>query len=196
MPKREKATRHLIYDAIISLISDGKSDFTVSEIAERACIGKGTVYEYCSSKDELIKNAFVYYADNCISSVIASDVKGGFEKRIKNFISISEKMLSSNSPFFKFIILHSTLFFSDNSTNELHNILVHMRKCVIELIYSIIESGVEEGILEKIPSREQIIFAYTAVCATQASVFCCGDVKEHPILDCETQYKCFLKQIQ
>lgn len=51
-----------IYEAFISLRDEGIAfeDIKVSEIAKKAGIGKGTVYEYFSSKEEILQKAVVY----------------------------------------------------------------------------------------------------------------------------------------
>lgn len=51
-----------MYEAVLVLLSEGKStgDIKVSDITERAGIGKGTAYEYFKSKEELIAKAILY----------------------------------------------------------------------------------------------------------------------------------------
>ena len=53
----EKEVR--IYIAVADLIKEGKNinDLKVSEISNRAGIGKGTTYEYFQSKEEMIFKA-------------------------------------------------------------------------------------------------------------------------------------------
>ncbi len=57
----EKEVR--IYIAVADLIKEGKNinDLKVSEISNRAGIGKGTTYEYFQSKEEMIFKAIHYY---------------------------------------------------------------------------------------------------------------------------------------
>jgi len=52
----------LIYKAIVDLINEGAdvSDMKVGEITARAGIGKGTAYEYFSSKEEMVIEALEY----------------------------------------------------------------------------------------------------------------------------------------
>ena len=51
----EKKTQ--VYLGVISLVQQGRSlnELKVSEIAEASGIGKGTCYEYFSSKEEIIR---------------------------------------------------------------------------------------------------------------------------------------------
>lgn len=52
----------MMFEAVSELIKERKDtkSLTVSDITKRAGIGKGTAYEYFSSKDELIANALMY----------------------------------------------------------------------------------------------------------------------------------------
>ncbi len=52
----------LIYKAIVDLINEGAdvNRMKVGEITARAGIGKGTAYEYFTSKEEMVKEALIY----------------------------------------------------------------------------------------------------------------------------------------
>lgn len=58
--KREK----ILLAAVEKFLDEDFYQVTVTEIAELAGVGKGTVYEYFSSKEELFKESFSYCADN------------------------------------------------------------------------------------------------------------------------------------
>ncbi|MGN1140260.1 MAG: TetR/AcrR family transcriptional regulator [Oliverpabstia sp.] len=63
-PMSDKVER--LYEAVRALLEEGKSvnTLTVSEITEKAGIGKGTAYEYFKSKEEMIAKAILYGRDN------------------------------------------------------------------------------------------------------------------------------------
>ena len=63
-PVSDKVER--LYEAVRLLLEEGKSinTLTVSEITEKAGIGKGTAYEYFKSKEEMITKAILYGRDN------------------------------------------------------------------------------------------------------------------------------------
>ena len=52
----------LLYEAVLAMVTDGWdiNRMKVSDITAQAGIGKGTAYEYFSSKEELIANAVLY----------------------------------------------------------------------------------------------------------------------------------------
>ena len=79
-----------IFEAVISLAMEGKSleALTVSETAARAGIGKGTVYEYFSSKEEMTAAAVWYYMQREITAVREMIPLGqGFQKAIQSRLS-------------------------------------------------------------------------------------------------------------
>ena len=55
-----------IFESVLALLSEGKSmvELSTREIAEKANMGKATLYEYFKSKEELIGSAMVYAMDS------------------------------------------------------------------------------------------------------------------------------------
>ncbi|MBR1852932.1 MAG: TetR/AcrR family transcriptional regulator [Lachnospiraceae bacterium] len=53
----------LTYNAVQELVGEGRdiNDISVSAITERAGIGKGTIYDYFDSREEIIACAFLFY---------------------------------------------------------------------------------------------------------------------------------------
>lgn len=60
-----------MYEAVLSLFSSGRelSTLKVSEITAKAGIGKGTAYEYFSTKEEMIVGAIQYEAERHVSII-------------------------------------------------------------------------------------------------------------------------------
>ena len=60
----KKVKREKILDAAIKVFSQkGRSSTKISDLAERAGIGKGTVYEYFQSKDEVFAASFYHFME-------------------------------------------------------------------------------------------------------------------------------------
>lgn len=81
-PVSEKVER--LYDAVRSLLEEGRNinTLTVSEITEKAGIGKGTAYEYFKSKEEMIVKAILYGKDRDIREIEArTDVLPTFREK-------------------------------------------------------------------------------------------------------------------
>ena len=66
-----------IFNAVIELMRDGINPYSikVSDIAQVANIGKGTIYDYFDSKEEAISEAILYSISNEID-VVYSRVEG------------------------------------------------------------------------------------------------------------------------
>ena len=67
MPEKKAA----VFRAVLHLLRQGRplGDLKVSEIAEAAGIGKGTVYEYFASKDEILQGMALYCFDTEIARI-------------------------------------------------------------------------------------------------------------------------------
>lgn len=61
----------LIYGAVQDLVGEGRdiNDISVSNIAERAGIGKGTIYDYFESREELVACAFLFYVNRTAEQI-------------------------------------------------------------------------------------------------------------------------------
>ncbi len=84
-----------IYIAVGELIKEGKdvSNLTISEISNRAGIGKGTTYEYFDSKEELIYKALHYFVIDSLKAVLLKMLNEGSFK--DKFYSIMDYMWES-----------------------------------------------------------------------------------------------------
>ena len=84
-----------IYLAVGELIKEGKdvSNLTISEISNRAGIGKGTTYEYFESKEELIYKALHYFVIDSLKVVLLKMLdEGSFKDK---FYSVMDYMWDS-----------------------------------------------------------------------------------------------------
>lgn len=84
-----------IYAAVGALIKEGKdvAGLTISEISNRAGIGKGTTYEYFESKEELIYKALHYFVIDSLKAVLLKMLNEGTFK--DKFYSIMDYMWES-----------------------------------------------------------------------------------------------------
>ncbi len=89
-----------LYGAVIALLREGAdlNNVTVAEIAARAGIGKGTVYEYFSNKEEMIAQALFHElkADCQQMYGLISREKDLYEKMNLVLIRMEEKMAEMN----------------------------------------------------------------------------------------------------
>ncbi|MCM1134988.1 MAG: TetR/AcrR family transcriptional regulator [Clostridium sp.] len=66
MEKNLAPKAEALYQAVMELFAEGAdlNNLTVAEIAKKAGIGKGTVYEYFDNKEEMIAEAIFYHTKN------------------------------------------------------------------------------------------------------------------------------------
>ena len=91
-----------VYLGVISLVQQGRSlnELKVSEIAEASGIGKGTCYEYFSSKEEIIRETLLYTFHKEFDSFCGLlQFDQGFEAGFRQILAAMEKALSQFSPF-------------------------------------------------------------------------------------------------
>ena len=89
MPKRvnkEKKKQRIVNSANKIFARDGYFNAKVEEIAIVADVGKGTIYEYFSSKDELFLNVFNNFKENVLSRFwILLDLDISAVEKLKRF---------------------------------------------------------------------------------------------------------------
>ena len=71
MEKKLCEKERLMFQAVIELIEEGMDIYSmkVSDITSRAGVGKGTAYEYFSSKEELIAKALFWIGNQHFQAV-------------------------------------------------------------------------------------------------------------------------------
>ena len=83
-----------LYQAVIEFINEGCDINTlkVADITGRAGIGKGTAYEYFSSKEEIISSAILYYVKVCFEKlqVISTDNRT-FQQKINEVMDFIDE---------------------------------------------------------------------------------------------------------
>lgn len=102
LPPKVKAT----YQAIVQLFMEGAdlNNLTVSEITGKAGIGKGTVYEYFSNKEEMIAGALFYeLKDSCQSLYEDLKKEKDLYGKMNTILLSMEERLSHTSCFFRAI---------------------------------------------------------------------------------------------
>lgn len=92
----------LIYQAVPQMLKEGADINTlkVSDITERAGIGKGTAYEYFSSKEELITRALLFHIEkkvNDLESIAEEEIP--FPDKIRAILDYLEQNFDDNRVF-------------------------------------------------------------------------------------------------
>ena len=146
-----------MYQAVIEFINEGCDINTlkVADITGRAGIGKGTAYEYFSSKEEIISSAILYYNRT-------------FQQKINEVMDfIDEHVKEKQGVFFLIKMVLESYEIPKNLKDEYERM---KQQCCDkeknEIIDCIVEEGVREGLI-----REENVFLRRAAVETQLSVY-------------------------
>jgi len=143
-----KAERYeeIIRAAFDVFINKGFHQTKVEEIARKAGIGKGTIYEYFPGKKELfcgmVKQCMTWYFDSIKQS---SEEQENFKQKLENMMdahmkfAIHAKKLTS-------LMFHDFTYIS----RDLHMWIIQGQKRMIGLVEDILQQGIDEGILRQI----------------------------------------------
>lgn len=147
-----------VYKAVVELFAKGAdlSTLTVSEIAARAGIGKGTIYDYFASKEEMLAGALYYEMDvACRELYERLQDKETLYERIKQILFDMETHKQEMECAFK--VLHLLM---DNSqiSNRLRELLRKKEDKEIPL-YQLLKKLIEEELGEEVAvSQEDMLY--------------------------------------
>ncbi|MEG0857263.1 MAG: helix-turn-helix domain-containing protein [Romboutsia sp.] len=142
----------LIFEGFKKIIDENSNieNIKVSDIAKSAGVGKGTVYEYFKSKDEIIARSIIYNFKIDISNTIEC---------IKNLSSFKDQCYnlfhySINSG--KFIFPSLRILYNHVVPSELNNILLEDFHEILELkteLYNLLDFVLDTGLKENIINK-------------------------------------------
>lgn len=146
----------LIYEAALSLVYENNdlSRIKVADIAARADIGKGTVYEYFDSKEQVIGEAIIYMFTKGIKTceLLIDDNKSFKEAYTMLLQNLSS--MSKNRSLYNFMTLTQKDFAVHVTIQKiLFRKLEELRKVYFQVVERLVDKSVQEGIIKEKPSR-------------------------------------------
>ena len=146
--KSEKRTR--IINAALAVFSrDGFQNAKIEDIARTADIGKGTLYEYFSSKDELFLEVFTTFKESVLSKYwIVLDDGGDPLSKLKMIAKICGKICADETAEMKFLAQFSIECLSREEGNKLSKLLNEYNEEIDALLSGIIKEGIEKDVLK------------------------------------------------
>jgi len=140
-----------ILDALIDIFKAKgiQSDFTISELARKVDIGKSTIYEYFSTKDEILTEALLRIFQTAIESITKRTVNPdlSFEQTLKEELRFVFNLTASSSFIFELL----TPEFHDNMPHTMKGNFVNEMKSTAQhyetIFRNIVLKGIEEGVL-------------------------------------------------
>ncbi len=160
LPKKVVA----ICQSVTDLYNQGTpfSKMTISEVARTANIGKGTIYEYFSSKEEIIITAMLLELKKELSKICnAIILKESFQEKYDTALYWIKERVKTN------ILLRQMMLarYSQNSDEAVCELIKRMISFteVNDALDSIIKSGVREGLFQSPINKLQIKSAYATL---------------------------------
>lgn len=143
---REK--REQILNASVQLIQKEGLDIKIREVADLANVGKGTVYEYFSSKDELICETLLYLGHQLLELTETKVLKENitFEDSLKEYIKIQFNILKEQFTFFMLQDKKITSYIRPDILSFYKDRLFDIEKKLMFVINKMISKGVKEGL--------------------------------------------------
>lgn len=187
-----------IYDAVLDLVLNEPNPLkiTVSKIAQKSNIGKGTVYEYFDSKEEIFIRTFEYFINSVVEDTekIESD---NFDDFFKQYFKLIEKMRTKGNALYLTVMFGDSRFdVNDSNANSLKDIFQPLLDAMVICTSTLIGLGVAEGKISMEIEQYQI---YYAILGLISSIFATDTIFSDLIfcnpemINPENYMKCFLK---
>ena len=155
-----------IYHAVEYFIAEGAdlSTMRVSDIAAKAGIGKGTTYEYFTSKEELVVKAMIYLVDSMTKRILYNMEKvDTFQDKFMLLLAEMEEKVKQRACILKYFHMLGDM----NLCVPMHDLLLENNEEAIKanpmrIIRYLLEQGKQEGIIgESLPQSymETVLFS-------------------------------------
>lgn len=144
------ARKDEILDALIEIFrSEGIShDFTISQLAKKADIGKSTIYEYFKTKNEILRQAICRVVDTSIDvlknhTIVDGNFESHFKGELKNVLNAA-----LNSRFlFNLVSPSFGKMFPEEHKEDMREKMKDVTEYYNTRFAQIFGKGVEEGLL-------------------------------------------------
>lgn len=138
-----------LYQAVISLIEEGAdiAELKVSDITEKAGIGKGTAYDYFDTKEEIIAYALLFFMENSMVRLEEQiRVKNRFQEKVDLTLDIMSAEVGKGACMLRFInLLYDPSQLGQMLRNTLRESMALDSCRPLMLVRDILERGVAEG---------------------------------------------------
>lgn len=149
--------QEILKAAIRIFAQNGVVQTKMTDIAEAAGIGKGTIYEYFRSKEDIFAEAYNHIflnTEHRIAEVLESPIQP--EEKLRNFMSVTmEELLVKDRGEFAGIMMS---FWSEGIRNKNEKIMeiIDLKKIYSDfriMIVSILEEGMKKGQFRQMDTR-------------------------------------------
>lgn len=158
----------LVFKAFNKLIEDGSSinNIRVSDIAKEAGIGKGTVYEYFKSKEEVIARSIFYEMQMEFMSILEKSDKA-IDFKEKCYVGFHEIMvlMRKKLAYFQILLTSKEIHEVFECLNGDKDQIIEFRDYVLSILEPIVELGIKENIINTKLDKKYIQSTFISVCS-------------------------------
>lgn len=163
MSKREE-----ILDAVIALSDHctAPTELTISAIAEQAGVGKGTVYEYFSSKEEILAEAINHFIDFYLGQLSGMAFDGTFREGFDRIMEEINTIFKEHRSFFRVVFVFDQIEEYDSALSQ--RILRkrnELMERLTEILARLVQVGKDKGIITGEPGKQDMVFAFICIAA-------------------------------
>lgn len=148
---RQKDKEEVILNAAFEVFrNNGFTNASMKDIAAKAGLGKGTLYEYFQNKEDLFIQ--VVKAETCtffnkVNSRISD--KLSLREILNEIIKFTQETLEESEFFFKFMIFGEFLEMSCEVKQQLYEMILSNRGEIVKVLRERFEKGTTDGILRE-----------------------------------------------
>ncbi len=162
--------RQLIYKEVLAMLNDGieYKAITLAEVARRCDMGKSTIYEYFSSKDDMVFNSIIFYANKMLKFFSQSFKITTYEPTLRVWVKSMIVCMKSN----KWMVLPWTFktyitYLNEEDSAKIADLLEKSQSLIIKLLNAIAKRGLNEGYISNV-DEQTVNFAYYGAIGTLA----------------------------
>lgn len=124
----------------------GFSNSSIQDIADCADVGKGTIYEYFKSKEELFICVTEFKHNEYIGDLQSALKKGNsFHDKLEKFFNYNQEIIQKNIQHIQLMILNELGALSDDAKNKLKKRMCTSRGKIIDILKGVFDLGRKEG---------------------------------------------------
>lgn len=146
LAREKKREREILKSAAEVFCVKGYTNASIQEIAHGAAIGKGTIYEYFSSKEQLYLSVMAWMHDEYIKKI--DDVlrlEKGFLHKLNGFFTFNQEQIEKNYQRLQWMIKNDFAALSNQAKDAIELQMISFRKRVIQILENVLKEGEEEG---------------------------------------------------
>lgn len=158
----------LVFEGFSKLVDEGISlnHIKVSDIAKSAGIGKGTIYEYFKTKEEVIAKSICYKMSVGLANILSkSSEEKTFEGKCNKGFEEIIKFMSNNFEYFQILLTNKEIQEIMGLSDGKRNGIVEFREHILSLLDPTINLGIEEGMINPNLEMDYIKSVFISVCS-------------------------------